>query len=248
MPIAAKDWYETVPFADGVTLIHEPWMQPYFRCNMWHIRGTERDLLIDAGMGIVPLRPALPLLTGRPLTLLLSHTHFDHIGAAFEFEDRLVHAAEADILADPKPDAILYGKYADGARDAEMFYNPPDGWDAGAHRFRPAPATGLVVEGDRIDLGDRVLSVLHTPGHCPGHLSLFEEKTGILFAQDVVYDGPLVDQIYHSDIGVYRQTMRRLDGLHPSIVHGGHFASFGRVRFHQLIADYLAKTADHVAG
>lgn len=246
--MTALDWYETVPFGDGVSLIHEPWMQPYFRCNMWLIEGTERDLLIDSGMGIRPLRPALPRLAERPVTLLLSHSHFDHIGSASEFETRLAHPAEAGILADPDPDAILYGKYADGARDAEMFYAPPEGWSAGAHRFEAAPATGFVTEGDTIDLGNRVLRVLHTPGHSPGHLSLYEEKTGILFAQDVVYDGPLVDRLYHSDIPTYRRTMRRLDELEPKIVHGGHFASFGRVRFHQLIVDYLAKTEGSEAG
>lgn len=240
--IPAGDWYETIGFADGVTLIHEPWMPPFYCCNMWHIRGRDRDLLIDAGMGVFPLRALVPLLAGRPLTLLLSHTHFDHIGAAHEFEDRLVHPAEAAILADPQPDAILYGKYADGARDAEMFHTRPEGWNAAAHRYRPAPATGFVEDGNTIDLGDRVLRAIHTPGHSPGHLALFEERTGILFPQDAVYDGPLVDTLYHSDIRLYRATMRRLAGVDPSIVHAGHYPSFGSVRLKQLVAEYLAKT------
>lgn len=248
--IPDAQWYETVPFADGVTLIHEPWMPFFYRCNMWLIRGRDRDLLIDAGLGAVPLRPHVPALdrrpNDRPVTLLLSHTHFDHIGGAHEFDDRLVHAAEADIAANPTNPATLFDKYASGGRDTEMFIGLPPDWDATAYRIKPAPGTTIVGEGTRIDLGDRVLTVLHTPGHSPGHLSLFEEKTGILFAQDVVYDGPLVDNCYHSDIAVYRATMDRLRGLRPRIVHGGHFPSFGATRFAQLIDAYVAeKTSGH---
>lgn len=241
--VAPEAWYETLPFADGVTLIHEPWMPPFYRGHMWLIRGRERDLLIDAGLGHVPLRAHVPALRGRPVTLLVSHTHWDHIGAAHEFEERLVHPAEAAVLADPAPARTLFAKYADGSRDADAFTRRPEGWDAGAHRIAPAPATGLVGEGDRIDLGDRTLTVLHTPGHSPGHLALWEERTGTLFAQDAVYDGPLVDTCPDSDVPTYRRTMERLRrDIDPRIVHGGHFPSFGRVGFHGIVARYLAAT------
>ncbi|TGV95685.1 MBL fold metallo-hydrolase, partial [Mesorhizobium sp. M2E.F.Ca.ET.154.01.1.1] len=49
--IQAPDWYETIRMADGVTLIHEPWIKPFFRCNIWHVRGRDRDLLFDSGLG-----------------------------------------------------------------------------------------------------------------------------------------------------------------------------------------------------
>ena len=239
--IPHEKWYETLPFADGITLIHEPWMPFFFRCNMWHVRGRDRDLLVDTGLGAVSLRKHVPLLNGRPIVCLSSHTHFDHIGSTHEFEERLVHPAEAPILADPRNEWTLAAKYARPGGDASMFDGVPEGWVAADYAIRPAPATGLVDEGDRIDLGDRVLTVLHTPGHSPGHVSLFEEKTGVLIAADVVYDGPLVTNCYHSDMDDYRASMRRLRELEPSIVHGGHFQSFGKVRFRQLIDAFLAQ-------
>lgn len=239
--IAAARWYETIRFADGVSLVHEPWIPPFFRCNMWLIEGRDRDLLVDAGLGAVPLRPHVAALRGdRPVTLVLSHTHFDHMGAAHEFDDRLVHPAEAAIAADPTAAATLFSHYAAGGRDGEMFLGLPPGWDAGTYAIAPAPPTGLLAEGDRIDLGDRRLTVLHTPGHSPGHLSLFEERTGILIAQDAVYDGPLVDDCAGADVAVYVRTLERLRDLAPAIVHGGHFASFGPTRLGQIIDAYLA--------
>lgn len=237
--IPAADWYESIPFADGITLIHEPWMTPFFRCNMWLVRGSERSLLIDAGLGAVSLRQNVPLLGEGPVTLLLSHTHFDHIGSAFEFAERLAHPIEAPILEAPGNEATLFSHYAGGGADDEMFITPPQGWSAPDYRIPPAPATGLVEEGDVIDLGNRQLTVLHTPGHSPGHVSLFEEKTGILIAADVIYDGPLVTDCYHSDMGDYVASLKRLRELQPAIIHGGHFPSFGPVRYRQIIDEFL---------
>ena len=49
-PIDAARWYETVRFGDGVTLIHEPWIKPFYRSNIWHVIGRDRDLLFDSGL------------------------------------------------------------------------------------------------------------------------------------------------------------------------------------------------------
>ena len=89
--VGARDWYETIRMADDVTLVHEPWIKPFFRCNMWHVRGRDRDLLFDSGLGHFSLRGRVPLVTGRPLVCVASHTHFDHIGCHHEFPDRCVH-------------------------------------------------------------------------------------------------------------------------------------------------------------
>ena len=228
-------WYETIRMADDVTLVHEPWIKPYFRCNMWHVRGRDRDLLFDSGLGHVALRRNVPLLTGRPILCVASHTHFDHIGSHHEFADRCVHRAEAHILADPRNEWTLADRYGD-----EMFDRLPAGWDAARYTVRPAPAGRILETGELIDLGDRAFEVIHTPGHSPGGIGLFEPATGIFLSGDVIYDGPLVDDAYHSDRDDYVATMERLRDLAVSIVHGGHFASFGATRFRQLIDDYCA--------
>lgn len=235
--IDAANWYETVRMGDGVTLIHEPWIKPFFRCNIWYVRGRDRDLLFDTGLGHFSLRRHVPLVTERKLTCVASHTHFDHIGCHHEFPDRCVHPAEADILADPRNEWTVADRYATDA----MFDGMPAGWDATRYRILPAPADRLLEQGDVVDLGDRAFEVIHTPGHSPGGIALYEKKTGILLSGDIVYDGPLIDDVYHSVVDDYVKTLLRMRELDVAVVHGGHFPSFGKVRYRQLIEEYLAQ-------
>ncbi|MER9556336.1 MULTISPECIES: MBL fold metallo-hydrolase [unclassified Mesorhizobium] len=235
--IDAPDWYETIRMGDGVTLIHEPWIKPFFRCNIWHVRGRDRDLLFDTGLGHFSLRRLVPLVTERKLTCVASHTHFDHIGCHHEFPDRCVHPAEAEILADPRNEWTVADRYATD----EMFDGMPQGWDTKRYQILPAPAGRLLEQGDIVDLGDRAFEVIHTPGHSPGGIALYENRTGILFSGDIIYDGPLIDDVYHSDIDDYVETLLRMRDLDVSVVHGGHFPSFGKVRYRQLVDEYLAQ-------
>jgi len=241
MRIATADsWYETRPLEGGVTHIWEPQIKPFYRCNMWHVRGRDCDLLIDTGMGVVALRRQVAILAERPILTVASHTHFDHIGAHHEFAERAVHPAEADILADPRRDRTLADKYVRDAADSDMFTSmPPPPYRSDDYLVAGAPATRLLADGDVIDLGDRHFAVLHLPGHSPGGIALWEAATGILFSGDTVYDGPLIDDAYHSDVDDYLRSMERLRALPARIVHGGHFASFGRERLIALIDAYV---------
>jgi len=233
----AESWFEVRPLEDGVTHIHEPHIKPFYRCNIWHVRGRDRDLLLDSGMGVVSLRRQVALLAERPLLAVASHSHFDHIGGHWEFAERAIHASEADIMARPTRANSLADPYV---TDAIFTALPPGDWHAADYRVDAAPATLLLADGDVIDLCDRRFAVLHLPGHSPGSIALWEAATSILFSADTVYDGPLVDDCYHSVIEDYLASMARLRALPVRVVHGGHFPSFGRERFLQLIDDYMA--------
>lgn len=234
--VTADAWYRTLPLADGVTRIDEPHILPFYRCNLWHVRGRERDLLVDSGMGVVSLREQVPLLSGRPCLAIASHTHFDHIGCHHEFEQRAVHRDEAGILQAPTRAATLADPYV---TDDIFTALPPAPYRSSEYSVRAAPATRLLDDGDVLDLGDRVFEVIHAPGHSPGGIMLFEHATGTLFSGDTVYDGPLIDDAYHSDVAIYVATMRRIHDLRVRVVHGGHFPSFDGARYRALIRAYL---------
>lgn len=250
--LPADPWFAVEREADGILRIWEPHVSRLLRANMFLVRGAERELLVDAGMGVASLRRFLDGYTDRPVTLLVTHAHVDHVGSAAEFpHEILMHPAEAALLSSPSPDwTISFADYppakraqlraagfdTDGLAIAAL---PHPGYDPSGWRIAPARVTREVDEGDIVDLGDRRFRVLHLPGHSPGSIGLWEEETHILIGGDAIYDGLIIDTLPESDPSAYAETMRRLRGLGARIIHGGHRESFGPRRLEEIVDRYL---------
>jgi glyoxylase-like metal-dependent hydrolase (beta-lactamase superfamily II) len=251
----AENWYTRLDLEHGVTRIWEPHVHPLEQANFWHVRGRDRDLLIDSGMGIVPLRSSFPDLFGeKDIVAVATHTHIDHIGAIHEFKNRWVHAAEARqmehpsgvvtlICSDIKPELCKLFVEAGYPPLDELLIDalPHVDYDPRDYHLRGAVPTRIVAEADVIDLGDRCLEILHTPGHSPGSICLWEESTGTLYTGDVIYDGPLIYEGPGMDLDVYAQSLRRLKELPVRVVHAGHDPSFDRSRLIQIVDSYLER-------
>jgi glyoxylase-like metal-dependent hydrolase (beta-lactamase superfamily II) len=252
----ADRWFERKSFDAGITWLTETHVHRLLRCNIWHVRGRERDLLVDTGLGVASLRDEIADLVDGPITAVATHVHYDHAGSLHEFEDRRIHRSEVDQMADYKefaflcrddiPDMLLASLAATGMPvegDYLVTAAPSADFDPAAYGVGcPASATAEALDaGDIIDLGDRHFEVLHLPGHTPGSIGLWEETTGTLFSGDAVYDdGPLLDQLPESDIQAYVDTMKRLRDFPVTVVHAGHEKSFGRERLRELADGYLA--------
>ena len=247
----ADTWFERRRIDDDITLIFEPHVDPLGRCNIWHVPGSEADLLVDTGMGIAELKPAIADLFGHAVIAFATHTHFDHVGSLHEFSQRVVSRQEAAVMDDAdnrfslfredmEPEVVECLENA-GYALPECLIDalPHAGYDARAYRVEPARATRIVDEGDVVSIGNRHFEVLHLPGHSPGSVGLWEEQTGTLFSGDAIYDGPLLDQLPESDVPAYCQTMERLMTLPVTVVHAGHEPSFGRERLVELARAYL---------
>lgn len=247
------EWYRFSELADGTIRIEEPHNHEMVRANSWLVRGRDRDLLIDTGLGVSSLRHTLEDRLVKPLVTVASHTHLDHVGSMHEFEPRLVHRLEAEQLAKHTGLATLTrsglpSDLVEALSEAGMPIPkylidalPAEGYDPEAYRILPAPPTRILEEGDVIDLGDRSFEVLHLPGHSPGQIALWEAARGTFFAADVIYDGPIVDEgLPGTSIPDYIESMRRLRELPVEVVHPGHYGSFGRERMVELADEYLA--------
>lgn len=252
LPLANR-WFERTTVDGAITLLWEPHVIPLMRCNIWHVRGRDRDLVVDTGMGVVRLSDELSSLVDKPVVAVATHGHDDHIGSHHEFADVVVHAAEAHLLLDP-PLSTLHIRNAWGDEVVDsleaMGYPIPETYFVDAipagvslESFHQGSVRSVrtVGEGDVLDIGDRAFEVLHLPGHSPGSIGLWDAASGTLFSGDAVYDGPLLDELPDSDIADYCRTMERLLTLPVEVVHGGHDPSFGRDRLHELARGYLAR-------
>lgn len=247
----ADRWFEKERIDERITRLWEPHVARVLQCNMWHVRGRDADLLVDAGMGISSLSQAMAELLDKPLIVVATHSHMDHVGSLHEFDTCLVHPLEAEQMRHPEAFPVLCStQWPEGMRASieRQGYEVPDmlidacphaSFDPLAFRTRSAEPTRYVDEGDVIDLGDMALEVMHLPGHSPGSIGLWEQRTGTLFSGDAIYDGPLLDEMPDSNLNDYVRTMQRLRQLPISVVHAGHDPSFGRERLIQLVDQYL---------
>jgi glyoxylase-like metal-dependent hydrolase (beta-lactamase superfamily II) len=253
-------WFQTRELHPGVWLVAEP-----SHVNTWLVAGRERAVLLDTGLGIAPIRPVAERLTGLPVSVLNTHAHFDHIGGNHEFEEIAIHELGAPSLEQEVAPALLadYLRYtrrllaaADEYRrtDRALFHllspdsDPrrlPEGFDPMTWRIPASRATSTLRDGDRVDLGGRELTVLHTPGHSPDSISLLDERDGLLFAADTINTGPIYAQLPDSDLAAFAASTRRLADLAPELrsvlVH-----HFGRVEVAPAFLSAVAEAFETV--
>ncbi|TPN90003.1 MBL fold metallo-hydrolase [Mesorhizobium sp. CU2] len=233
------DWFGKAVVDASTTMLTEPFVHDFVRANMWHLRGRDADLLVDTGIGICPLAPEIDTPAGKPLIVVATHIHLDHVGSLHEFPLRM----------GPKMSAARFDDMDDAVTYAYMFHNldgavsklPAPDWKAANYRIPPAPLTRVLDEGDVVDLGDRQFRVLHLPGHSPDSIALFDEADGRFFSGDAIYDSWLIDDLADSNKADYRRTMQRLLDLPIRIGHGGHGPSFDGARMREIATGYLRR-------
>lgn len=172
--------------------------------NSFVLLDGEGAILIDAGCGFRDCYDRLVAFLGglgiRPAdvhTVVLSHAHPDHMGALpFLLEEAsprvIIHELEKELARDNS----LLNRSFDMCHIRDYYSGRLGGADAASldildyfSNLCPmgaAEVTDTVVGGDVLRLAGRAFEVLHTPGHAPGHISLFDPGEGLLLSFDLV--------------------------------------------------------------
>jgi glyoxylase-like metal-dependent hydrolase (beta-lactamase superfamily II) len=254
-------WFACDELAPRTWLVAEPG-----HVNCYLIEGDELTVLVDTGLGIADVRSAVRSFTDRPILVVNTHGHSDHRGGNWRFDDVAAHPLAAEALTSPVPAPQLaaylvvareqLAAYENARADDDRFFHQftattrprtlPDDADAWAVPAGPAPKP--LADGQRIDLGGRSLTVLHTPGHSPDSLCLLDEHAGLLFAGDTLITGDFWAHTPDTDIEVFAATLRRLaDDLAGSLqaIHPAHTL---RYRVEPAFLDRAADAFEAVAG
>lgn len=254
LPVS-PDWFRVVWSTPSIARLTEPHVDEWLRANLWLVKGCERDLLVDAGNGIAPLRPVIEGRVQRrqkEIIAIATHAHFDHIGGLYEFGHRLFHELESPAAAViDQEEMLVTAKWPDERKErlAATGWTPPPllvnavpdaSFDQFTYHIQPVDATRYVKGGDLIDLGDKELTVVHLPGHTPGSVGLWDETNATLFSGDVIYNRTRpIDPLPELDAAAYLGTLEFLRDLPADVVYPGHNEPFGRKRLQQLVETYL---------
>ena len=191
------DWFAIESIAPDVHAIGEP----RFHQINWNylIEGRHTALLFDTGPGVRDISEVVRTLTKLPIIALPSHLHFDHTGNLHRFQN--IALADLPVLRACMRDGLLH------ATD-DLFRGFVEGMV-----WKPVKISEWWPIGRRIDLGGRHLDLIHTPGHSPDSVSLFDRDTKILFAADFVYPGHLYAQTPGANLADYLATTHALQLL-----------------------------------
>lgn len=210
----SDDWFEVYLVDDDIYAIYEPGQ--FEEVISFLIVGEDFALMFDTGLGIGNIRRVVDQLTDQDIVVLNSHTHYDHIGGNHLFDT--IYGLDTEYtrqraLGSP-PDAV-----AGFLREGWVWKPFPEGFSKAEYQSHAFTIDKIVGEGERIDIGGRVLEILHTPGHAPDSICLLDRENRILFTGDSFYLAPLYTHIAGGSFEDYLETATRLSGLADSIDH-----------------------------
>jgi glyoxylase-like metal-dependent hydrolase (beta-lactamase superfamily II) len=232
--------------ADGIHRIESD-LGPRFMCQ-YVLAGRDRSVLVDTGLAETPVAVIDPYLKRaglEPNFVLISHADNDHVGGNRAFRDA-------------HPDAVFACHELDRrwVESNETLVRENLGWHA-AYGFPPMDTGELLasMSGDSpVDVGlsggetirltaDRIVEVLHLPGHTHGHIGLWDEHTRAAIIIDAVladgiYDraqNKLVPPRYH-DLQALRETIARLEALRPELLLTAHYPVLDRAQALEWLA------------
>jgi hydroxyacylglutathione hydrolase len=177
-------------------------------CFLLRREGSDRVLVVDPGEEAERIVAAVEAAGARVEAILLTHCHFDHIGAvaavaAATGAPVYCPAIEAPILADI------------------MSFVPYEGFGP----YESYEADERVAGGETLELAGLELDVIFTPGHSPGHVTYSVRGEEAIFSGDVLFQGSVgrVD-LPGGDGPTLLESIRGLLDSHPdeTVVHPGH--------------------------
>ena len=173
--------------------------------------GDEKALLFDAMTGSCDLKEYVESLTDLPLTVVISHGHFDHVCGAWQFGSAFMNALESAtytecrrILKDierntgiPLPEKLMSGAFRLDFQD--------------------------VQEGDVFDLGGRRAEAVLLPGHTPGSIGLLVREEKLLLTGDAVSPQMCLFLPESLPVRVLFRTLDKVERLPAERILGSHF-------------------------
>ncbi len=214
--MSRENWFTVEKIDDTTYAISE--YEHWEETHCYLLCGSQKAALIDTGLGVANIQNVVADLTSLPIEVFTTHVHWDHIGGHKYYEKFAVHKEETEWIATkfPLPLQVVINNLTCKS------CNFPESFDISNYQIFQGTPQRILQEGDCIDLGNRELVVIHTPGHSPGHCCFYEPGRKYLYAGDLIYCGCL-DAFYPTtDPKLYLQSLRKVKKLDINKILPGH--------------------------
>lgn len=210
------NWFSVSKIDDNTFAINEDKHWEETHCYLLY--GTKSALLIDTGLGVANIKKVVNCLTSLPVLVATTHIHWDHIGSHKYFDNIAVHEAEKDWLSVKFPIPLQVVKHNLVCKPCDF----PLDFSIDSYQLPQISPQQILHDGDCLDLGERKITVIHTPGHSPGHCCFYEPERKYLYSGDLIYSGCL-DAFYPTtDPQLFWQSVKKIQHLNVERVLPAH--------------------------
>ena len=215
--MGAEKHFSVVRLDEATYAIAEPYS--WARNVNYLILGDQRALLFDAGVGHYDIRPIVASLTDLPITFMPSHFHYDHTGQGDWANLAIVDLPHVRKRADGNRLRPTWGEHLGSAEAIEL-----PNWNV----------SEWIKPNSPIELGNRSLVLLYTPGHTDNSVSLLDAERDLMFTGDFISDGGALSAIYPgSNLGDFLQSsekvLRRTQTMQQIVLRGAHASPANRI-------------------
>ena len=208
----SNEWFEVYEVEADIYAIYEPFQ--WQEVISYLIVGTKSSLLFDTGNGIGDIKSIVDQLTDNPVAVINSHSHFDHIGGNYQFDEILSVATPFSLS---RTTGMRSEELALEVSPAALCKELPAGVTAEDHQIRPFSISRTIEDGEVLDIGGRTLEVVRVPGHTDDAIALLDRSAGFLWSGDSFYEGPIWLFVPETDLVAYQRSVAKLASLAPDL-------------------------------
>lgn len=195
----------------GITLIED-----YSVTKMYLIEGKERAVLIDTGIGFRRLREYVSIITRLPVDVVITHGHYDHAGGIRQFDKIYMAREDVALLADID-DLKLRLNYARGL--CAKHCSPDLLTEEALLNTGENPEIHFLDNLQTFDLGGRILTAIHVPGHTAGTYAFYDDLSESLFLGDACNPSSYMFLNQSVTIEAYLESVKKLEKWIPKTRH-----------------------------
>ena len=212
------NWFTIEKIDDDTYAISE--YKHWEQTHCYLLLGKQKSILIDTGLGIENIKTVVSSITDKPIQVITTHVHWDHIGGHKYFNNICVYEKEKEWIDGHFPLPLQAVK-------SNLLKEPcnfPQKFDVNDYKIFQGKPKSILYDNDVINFGGRNLQILYTPGHSPGHICLYEEDRGYLFSGDLIYEGTL-DSFYPSTNPVdFMNSIKKVKNFDVNRILPGHYS------------------------
>jgi predicted amidohydrolase YtcJ/glyoxylase-like metal-dependent hydrolase (beta-lactamase superfamily II) len=209
---ASNDWFEVYEVEPDIWAIYEPFQ--WQEVISYLIVGSESSVLFDTGNGIGDIKSIVDQLTDKPVRALNSHSHFDHIGGNYQFDEILSVATPFSLS---KSAGMRSDELGLEVSPEALCKGLPAGVTEQNHRTRPFSISKTIEDREVLNIGGRRLEVLRVPGHTDDAIALLDRDAGFLWSGDSFYEGPIWLFFPETDLVAYQKSVAKMASLAPDL-------------------------------